>query len=47
VSIHQSVGCNIVEGLGARLTKSLRRCSELAKATMEMQGGLALDEGND
>jgi hypothetical protein len=47
VSIHQSVGCKIVEALGARLTKSLRRSSELAKVMMEMQGGLGLDEGDD
>jgi hypothetical protein len=47
VSVHQSVGCKIVEALGARLTKSLRRSFELAKATMEMQGGLSLDEGDD
>jgi hypothetical protein len=47
VSIHQSVRCKIVEALGARITKSLRRSSELAKVMMEMQGGLGLDEGDD
>jgi hypothetical protein len=44
VSIHQSVGCKIVEALGARLAKSLRRSSELAKV---MMGGFGLDEGDD
>jgi hypothetical protein len=46
-TVHQNLECKIVEALGARLTKSLRRSSELAKVMMEMQGGLGLDEGDD